>query len=203
MLIYSDDIKSKITDIELHISAIKHSFATTTEETPNSFRPFAVFFSDPETKSLVITSRPVEDEADYYTAISEMLFSYSTLNSTSVIFAIDATKSMDDLSYDLLEIYAACEEHCTIFSMPYVIDQEQKFTWLEDKFSTHTLESLEQVYDSSKNLHATLEVFEALYLHTHMDLKPFDYSKIKSFFELNNFEFVSFIEKENTENLSV
>jgi hypothetical protein len=36
-----------------------------------------------------------------------------------------------------------------------------------------------------------------------MDLKPFDYSKIKSFFELNNFEFVSFIEKENTENLSV
>jgi hypothetical protein len=132
-----------------------------------------------------------------------MLFSYSTLNSTSVIFAIDATKSMNDLSYDLLEIYAACEEHCTIYSMPYVIDQEQKFTWLEDKFSTHTLESLEQVYDSSKNLHATLEVFEALYLHTHMDLKPFDYSKIKSFFELNNFEFVSFIEKENTENLSV
>ena len=83
MLIFSDDIKTKITDIELHISAIKHSFATTTEETPNSFRPFAVFFSDPETKSLVITSRPVKDESDYYTAISEMLFSYSTLNSLS------------------------------------------------------------------------------------------------------------------------
>lgn len=203
MLIYSDEIKDKISNIELEISAIKHSFALTTEATPNSFRPFAIFFSDPETKSLVITSRSVEDEADYYTAISEMLFAYSTLDSTSIIFAIDAMKTIDTVNYDLLEIYVASEENCTIYSMPYLIDENQKFVWLEDKFTTHSIESLEQAYDSTKNLYATLEVFEALYLHTHMTLKPFDYSKIKSFFESNNFEFVSFVEKEITENLSV
>lgn len=190
MLIFSDNEKSYVNDIEIEINAIRHSFVSTVEESPNSFKPFAVFFASPSEKTMIITSRPVINSDDYFTAISEMLFGYSSTESTALLLAIDATKEIDNVSYDILEIYMACDNFCTIYSMPYKITEQNKLVWIEDKFNTYTIDKLEKAYDTSGNLHATMEIFEALYLHTHLNLQVFNILQIKTFFDVNKFEYV-------------
>lgn len=202
MFTYSDEITSHFKDIQLEISSIQHTFQNVTKEKLNSFSPFAVFFSSSEEKSFIVTSRPVINELDYYTAISEMLFAYSALDSTGVILAIDASKQTDLGSQDLLEIYAACDHFCTIFSMPYHIDESSEFIWHESEFNSFSIEKLEKMYDTSGQLHATLEIYESLYLHTHLTVPVFEFSKLKLFYEHNNFNFVS-LQESKTDNLSV
>lgn len=202
MFDYNEETLNQFKEIDLEISAIKHTFENTTREKPNSFSPFAVFFSSPEEKSFVITSRPVADEIDYYTAISEMLFAYSSLESTGVILAVDVSKQIDSSSQDLLEIYAACEDFCTIFSMPYHISDSSEVVWHENEFNFYSIEKLEKMYDTSGQLHATLEIYEALFLHTHMSTSVFEFPKLKLFYEHSNFNFVS-IKERNADKTSV
>lgn len=203
MLNYNEETISRFKEIDLEISAIRHTFKNTTEQKPNSFAPFAVFFSSPEEKSFVITSRPVKDETDYYIAISEMLFAYSSLDSTGVILAIDATKNLDSGNpQDLLEIYAACDDFCTIFSMPYHLNENSELIWNESQFNSYSIEKLEKMYDTSGQLHATLEIYEALYLHTHLTTPVFEFSKLNLFYEHSKFNFVSMKER-NTNKLIV
>jgi hypothetical protein len=189
MLEIPDNINNLITDMSSEIEAIKHTFVSTTEKQKDSFKPFAVFFSDPDTKSFVITSRPIHDANDYYTAISEMLFAYSSNESEAVLFAVDSNKVIDDHSHDLLEVYMACDDYCTLFTFPYTLDDNGKFHWNENLFNTHTMETLEKAYDTSGQFHASLEIFEALYLHTHMRIQHFDIVKLKSFYDANNFNY--------------
>lgn len=190
MLTFSDEDIAHVKNIELEINAIQHTFASTTEREPNSFKPFAVFFSDPETKTFVITSRPVKDESDFYTAISEMLFAFTATKSQAVLFSLEATKQIAGQTYDLLEVYLACDHFCTVFSMPYYLDSNNKLQWLQDKFNIYNIDKLEKAYDTSGQLHATLEIFESLYLHSHMNQAPFELHKLKSFYDQNNFNYI-------------
>ena len=187
MLEIPDNISKLITNMASEIEAIKHTFVSTTEKEKDSFKPFAVFFSNPDTKSFVITSRPIYDANDYYTAVSEMLFAYSANDSEVVLFAVDSTKEINGNSHDLLEIYVACDDYCTIFSFPYTVDDNSKFHWNENLFNTHSMETLEKAYDTSGQ-------FEALYLHTHMRIQHFDILKLKSFYDANNFNYVHLVE---------
>jgi hypothetical protein len=195
MLELNDHLSSHIKDIDVEIHAIKHSFISAVESQKDSYKPFAVFFADPEKKSFIITTRPIVDSRDFYTAISEMLFAYSATESQSMLFAIDVKKTIDAETYDVLEIYMACEDSCTVMSMPYQFNSSNKLEWIEDKANTYTLDKLEKAYDSSGHLHATLEIFEMLFLHTHMRKSFFAFSKLKDYFEDKGFEFVSLIDE--------
>ena len=196
MLSYTEELTSHFKNLSLEIEAIRHAFAGTTQSVPGSFRPFAIFFGKDSEKKFVINSRPVKDANDYYTAISEMLFTYSSIDATGVIFAIDATKTSENETYDALEIYAACDHFCTIYTLPYSIESGV-LTWSENKFDTYTVDALEKAYDATGKFHATLEIYEALYLHTHMDESVFEFSKLQDFYKRNQFEFVSTQESEN------
>ena len=198
MLEYQEELKQKISNIEVEIEAIKHSFQSTNEVQRDSFKPFAIFFSSPDKKELAITSRPVADVNDYYTAISEMMFAYSSTSSQSVLFAIDANKDIDGVPQDLLEIYMACDDFCTVFTFPYFFTEDNKFQWNTDLSNIYTLEKLEKAYDTNGHFHATLEIFELLYLHTHIEEEYFDILKIKSFFDLNNFTYIHLNESDLT-----
>jgi hypothetical protein len=194
MLQIPDNISKFITNMSSEIEAIKHTFVSTTEKEKDSFKPFAVFFSDPDTKSFVITSRPIYDANDYYTAVSEMLFAYSANDSEAVLFAVDSNKELNGVTHDLLEVYMACDDYCAIFSFPYSLDDNLKFHWNEDIFDTHSMETLEKAYDTSGQFHASLEIFEALYLHTHMRIQHFDIGKLKSFYDASNFNYAHLLE---------
>jgi len=199
MLTYTEELNAHFKDLSLEIEAIRHTFSKITEALPGSFRPFAIFFGKDSEKEFIITSRPVKDENDYYTAISEMLFAYSSIKATGVIFAIDATKTSNNDTYDALEIYAACDHFCTIYTLPYAVDSG-KLIWSDHKFDTYTVDALEKAYDTTGQFHATLEIYEALYLHTHMDDSVFDFSKLKDFYKRNDFEFVSIKQSESENN---
>ena len=69
-----------------------------------------------------------------------------------------------------------------------------KFYWNENLFNTHSMETLEKAYDTSGQFHASLEIFEALYLHTHMRIQHFDILKLKSFYDANNFNYAHLVE---------
>lgn len=194
MIELDSHLSAHIQDIEVEIHAIKHSFISAVESQRDSYKPFAVFFSEPDKKSFIITTRPIVDSRDFYTAISEMLFAYSATESQSMLFAIDVKKTIDAETYDVLEIYMACADSCTVMSMPYQFNSSNKLEWIEDKANTYTLDKLEKAYDTSGHLHATLEVFEMLFLHTHMRKSFFAFSKLKDYFEDKGFEFVSFID---------
>lgn len=203
MLVFSDEVKSHIEDIELELSAIQHSFARTVEAQPNSYKPFAIFFSDSQTKTIALASRDVKDETDYFTAISEMLFAFTSLEAEAVMLAIDATKNADTQPQDLLEVYVACNHFCVVYNMPYNKSEDNKIIWLEDKFATYTIDKLEKVYDTSGDLHATLEIIEALYLHTHLNAKLFDQTRMLSFLKSNNYEYHFFAPEETKEQTSL
>lgn len=194
MLEIPQEIQNQISNINMEIEAIKHTFVSTTEKQRDSFKPFAVYFSDKDTKSFVITSRPIHDANDYYTAISEMMFAYSSNDSTAMLFALDANKEIDGVTHDLLEIYMACDEFCTVFNLPYYFNDQGKFEWIENSFNTFTFEKLEKAYDTTGQFHATLEIFEALYMHTHMHTQYFDIVKLKSFYDANNFSYAHLLE---------
>lgn len=191
MITFSQMANEHINDIELEVQAIKHSFAKTLKDFgPNSYKPFAVFFSDPENKSFVVTSRNVTDEQDYYTAISEMLFAYSSTASQAVLFAIDASKEISGQQYDVLEVYMACDHFCYIYSHPYTYNSNNEIEWFENLFNVYEIEKLDKAYDTTSNVYATMEIIEALYLHVHLRSQFFDSTKIKSFFDHNGFEYI-------------
>lgn len=193
MLIYKDNIKEVIQDIELEIEAIKHSFANTISAQRDSYKPFAVYFDSPEDKSTVMISRSVQNESDYYSAISEMLFAYSALQSHAVLLAVDARKQIDGKDQDLLEIYLANPDFCEVFSMPYEVDDNNNFVWLENLFNVFSLEKMEKTYDTSGYFFATLEIFEALYLHVHLHKQIFEYSKMRDYYLDNGYEISDYI----------
>jgi hypothetical protein len=186
----------RVKDINIELESIKHTFVSAIERR-ESFQPFAIYFKDSTTKSFYITSRPVVDNAktseavvaDYYTAISEMLFAYSALRAEAVVLAVEVIKEIDSVQLDTLDIYLACDEFCTIYSFPYRLDGD-KLVWIEDKFNSYSIEKLESIYDTGGKFHANLEIFEALYLHTHIDFQLFEFSKLKTFYDYNNYHYV-------------
>ena len=191
MLEFNDITKAHLNDIELELEAIKHSFSNTIKEHgPSSYKPFAVFFSDSETKSFVINCRNIVDEKDYYTAISEMLFAYSSTQAQVILFALDANKQIGGIDRDVLEVYMACDHFCNIYSMPYELSSDNTVTWLDHLFSTSEIEKLDQTYDTTSSIAATVEILEALFLHTHMTNVLFDIVKLKSYFDINGFEYI-------------
>lgn len=197
MIETDEHLLNQIKNIDIEIQAIKHSFVSSVEHQRDSYKPFAVFFKNPETKSFLITTRPIVDASDFYTSISEMLFAFSATESQSMLFAIDVKKEIDGQSLDVLEIYMACEQFCTVMSMPYQFNSSNNLEWIDDKSNTFTLDKLEQAYDTSGHLHATLEVFEMLYFHTHMPKAFFTFAKLKDYFTDKGFEFVSLIDNED------
>lgn len=201
MITYTELANDHINDIAIETEAIRHSFSKTMKDFgPNSYKPFIVLFSSPEDKSFIITSRDVTDEQDYYTAISEMLFSYSSFNSHAILFALDANKEIDGQSYDVLEVYMACDDFCYIYTYPYSMNPDNDVQWHDDLFKTSQIEKLNQAYDTSSNVTATMEIIEALYLHVHLESQFFDAPKIKSFFDVNGFEYVDLNKTSETKN---
>jgi hypothetical protein len=192
-----EDLFQKIEDISTELEAIKHTFVSTTEKQRDSFKPFLVLFTDPKTKAFVATSRPVVDAQDYFTALSEMMFAYSAVEATALLFAIDANKIINDQQQDLLEIYMACDDYCTVFTLPYYFTEDNKFKWNDQESNVYTLEKLEKAYDTNGHFHATLEIFEVLYMHTHMDAQYFDIVKIKSFFNATGFNYAHLSENKS------
>lgn len=190
MIEYLEKEKLMIQDLDLELSAIKHSFKSTTESLPNSYKPFALFFTSPETKAFIINSRPVVDANDYYTAISEMLFAYSSLSATAMILAIDSKKMINNVEVDLLEIYAACDDFCSVFLFPYNIDSNGVLHWDDEAATNTSIDTLDKAFNTASSLNATLEIIEALYLHVNMPDQHFEFQKLKTFYERTNFEFV-------------
>lgn len=205
MITYTESANSHVNDIALETEAIRHSFAKTIKDYGlNSYKPFLVLFSDPETKSFILTSRDVQDEQDYYTAISEMLFAYSSYESQALLFALDANKEINGEHHDVLEIYMACDHFCFVYSYPYSLNTDNNIQWHEHLFMESEIEKLDKAYDTSSSISATMEIIEALYLHVHLESQFFDTSKIKSFFDVNNFEYVDLTKNtENTNSLTL
>lgn len=189
MIEYLEKEKVLITNLELELAAIKHSFKATNEELLNSYKPFAVFFKDAETKSFVLNSRPVIDANDYYTAISEMLFAHSSLHASALLLAIDSKKIVNSVETDMLEIYMASVDFCSVFVFPYEIDSSGILHWNEQTATSTSIDSLDKAFNNASSLNATLEIIEALYLHVKMEDQHFDFPKLKSFYERNNFQF--------------
>jgi hypothetical protein len=202
MLTYSEEVISKITDIELECNAILHSFESTLKQHgPNSYKPFSVYFKNPDKKSFVVISRSVEDEQDYYTAISEMMFSFSAFESQSMLLAIDTYKNVDGQQNDVLEIYMACQDFCNIYSYPYSLDENNNFSWLDGKFSVYQVDSMKrQTPEDLSDVASTIQIMEALFLHVFLDKPIFDQYKLKSFFDHNNFEYIDLINDESESN---
>lgn len=189
MIEYLEKETVLVKDLELELSAIKHSFKATNEELPNSYKPFAVFFTDPEKKAFVINSRSVVDANDYYTAISEMLFAYSSLQASTLLLAIDSKKIINSVETDMLEVYMACPDFCSIFVFPYDIDSNGILHWNDNAATSTSIDALDKAFNNASSLNATLEIIEALYVHVKMEDQHFDFPKLKSFYERNNFQF--------------
>lgn len=191
MITFSDDAVAHIKDVELESQAIMSSFENTLKQYgSNTYKPFAVFFTDPETKAFVVISRDVENEQDYFTAISEMLFAYSSVSATAVLFSIDVSKQINGEQTDVLEIYLATDHFCYVYSYPYHLDESNNFTWKTEHFNVVQIEDIDKVYSAPENANATMEIIEALYLHVTLRQNYFEFSKLKSFFDYSKFEYI-------------
>ena len=187
MIQFDDGEHFPIARIQLEIEAIKHTFQKTTEENPNSFKPFAVFFKDRDTKSFICSCREILDEEDYYVAISEMLFAYSAIEAHAVLLAIEISKTINQIKYDVLEVYMGFDDYCVIYTMPYTLENNS-VVWNDMLSDSFTIEKMEKAFDTSSNMESSIQIIESLYLHSHQDRSSFQLYQLISFFNSAGFE---------------
>lgn len=182
-----------IQDPSKEVGAIKYSFENI-KKSEGYYKPFMVLFQNSEEKDIAISSRPVANEQDYFTAISEMLFLYSSLGSSAVILALDISKLINNQEQDCLEIFIASDEACFVYHMPYIQDG-QEINWIQDQFKTFTVDNMEDIYKSNSTIEMSLNVLEMIYLHTHLKVVPFEPSKVIHYLSMNSFSYAALSQK--------
>lgn len=161
------------------------------EEGPNSFISTMTMFKDPENIEIVIQSRPFENKADMYKAISEMLYFYSSSNCSSVIFAADVrqykydTNNLDLKASNTIDAFSlsfASSDSSGLITLPYEIINN-KLIWITNDFLLGSLAE----ENPSKSYQGDMP--ELFYIMSNLDGPIFTVSQLLNYYSYKNFKF--------------
>jgi hypothetical protein len=178
---------------------IRDFFSSITKETgPDSFHATLVAFNRFKHIAAVVTSRPVQDKDDMYIALGQMLQLPVALQSEVFILAQDSRITMmhkagtqvEEKSDGLIVTYVT-PETCTIFTIPYSVDDDNVVHYSMEKA---WIRQVTEVDDAS----ALGAMLEMLYIYSHMNVPCMPINEIFAFFKARGFTY-DIISQENLE----
>lgn len=178
---------------ETEINAIKYTFEPT-KNAGNYFKPFMVAFRNSSEKDLVVTSRDIVDEEDYLIALNEMCSLFPSMESETLLLALDITKSTPLGDQDCLEIFIASDTACIVVHLPYKIEN-QVLVWQDKDIKLFEIDNMNDLYKSDSKNEISLNVLEIVYLNTHMEASTFEISRMLHFAETNGYHFAAVSER--------
>ena len=116
-----------------------------------------------------------------------MLFAYSAIEAHAVLLAIEISKTINEIKYDVLEVYMGFDDYCVIYTMPYTLENNS-VVWNDMLSDSFTIEKMEKAFDTSSNMESSIQIIESLYLHSHQDRSSFQLYQLISFFNSAGFE---------------
>lgn len=185
-------------DPETEINAIKYTFEPT-KNAGNYFKPFMVIFETPSQKDMVVTSRDIVDEEDYLVALNEMCSLFPSLDSQTMILALDVTKTTPTGEQDCLEIFIASDTVCIVVHLPYKIEN-QVLIWQDDQSKLFEIDNINDLYKSDSKNEISLNVLEIVYLNTHMETTTFEASRLMHFAQTVGYNFAAVSERAKASN---
>lgn len=196
---FNDFLSPVIDDSFEQFEKIRNYFSHTIKECgPDSFHATLVVFNRFKKIVSVVTSRPVEDKNDMYYAISQMLQLPVAVNSELFILAQDSRISILDKNgkqveekSDGLIITFVTPETCTIFTIPYSVDDDNVVDYKMDKAW------IRQVTEG-ENYAAFGPMLEMLYIYSHLETPIVPVHEVFAFFKARGFAY-DIISKENLE----
>lgn len=196
---FNDFLSPVIDDAFDQFEKVRNYFSHTIKECgPDSFHATLVVFNRFKKIVSVVTSRPVKDKDDMYYAIAQMLQLPAAVNSELFILAQDSRitildksgKQVDEKS-DALIVTFVTPETCTIFTVPYSIDDDDVVSYNMEKAW------IRQVTEG-ENYASFGPMLEMLYIYSHMENTIMPVHELFAFFKARGFPY-DIISKENLE----
>lgn len=166
-------ISEIITDIENEVRICKSLLETTRKNHDSNYAPMIVFYSDPDTKQLVVAPKIQDEFEDSMLAVAETMHLYSSLKSYAAILSM-TTKMMDeDILYEALILHVLSDEFAHNIVLPYrIIDNN--IVWNDDLAYSSAID--EEDIDSKGK-----EIVSMLYVFTHINESIFSPAEILSY----------------------
>lgn len=196
---FDDFLSPIIDDAHDQFAKIRDFFSSITKQAgPDSFHATLVAFNRFKQLAAVVTSRPVRDKDDMYVALAQMLQLPVALQSEIFILAQDSRISVLNKSGNQVEektdgliVTYVTPETCTIFTIPYSVDDDNVVHYnMEKAWIRQVTEA-----DDASALGAMLEM---LYIYSHMNTPCMPINEIFAFFKARGFTY-DIISKENLE----
>jgi hypothetical protein len=177
------EVTNIIPDFKSEIIAIQTSFQTliTTKKTA---KPFYIPFDIDDKKPFVsfIRDWDVNNHLDYYSAINEMLFTYSSINAKVFLLAVhpesnpffNVNNSFDFSEKDNLIVFVISSEIALAIEMKYTHDISSNTIVWSDEFTCNEIVDIKD------------PIVESFYTYSHIDEPTFAYKEILNYLSHNN-----------------
>lgn len=173
-----DSVKNYIKEIETEVAIIKMVVENCASRN-ETFVPMVVFYST-DNKEMVVAPVCSETFQSKMTAIAEVMHLHSTMNAHASVVNFVTKVVIDDVEYQMLNMYALSQDNAYVIQIPYLIND--KFVeWQNDHASCTSIDHLE-TDDVAKN------VLSMFYHFTHIQNPGFRTEEILSYLSFKGAE---------------
>lgn len=169
------DIRYSIANLDDEVSVLKTVLESSVQR-GEQFAPMLVFYSDAETRHIVVVPKYYEDFTDRMTSIGEALHLFSAMKAHSVVVAMTNTMSKDDKMYNVLTLFVLSNESGWIVEHPFNVSANRSVTWHHDMVETTAVDYYDFGSDETGR-----EMVSMMYHFTHLPDSIFRPAEILSY----------------------
>lgn len=167
------EIEKTVAIIESELAAFKMVIEScAVKEEP--FVPMTVFYTDKNTKSIVVAIKESNDLVEKYTRLAEVMHLYKPLDSTAATIALLSTVVDEDTSHDALTVSVLSDSYAWNIVLPFYVNEDSIITW--DNDAAYINEIDKQDVDQIGR-----DIFSMLFTFTHAESVEFTPSEILSY----------------------
>jgi hypothetical protein len=165
-------IEEIIAPIQTEVSAFKTVLESCSRQ-DESFLPMCVFYTNKDTKALVVAPPGTSDLIQKFTSIAETMHLYRAISADSVIVALTSTMVHDETSYSALTVSVFSNELAWNMVFPYS-EENNIVTWIDDLAYINEVDQ-ENVDETGR------DIFSMFYAFTHMESSGLNAEEILSY----------------------
>lgn len=161
-----------IQDIEAEIAILKTVFENCHEQ-DYDFVPMVVFYSNPETKEMVVAPAHFHNFDEKMVSIAECMHLHAAINASAATVSMASKIINNDITYDALTISILCAESAWNIALPYTIT-DSSVQW-------HNEMSIINEFDDNDVDATGKDIINMFYNFTHLDNMAFSPAEILSY----------------------
>lgn len=167
-----EPITTYIKDIESEIAILKTVHESCTAK-DYEFVPMVVFYTNSETKDLVVAPAHYRDLTEKMVSIAECLHLYAAIHASAAYVAMQSKLQLNDIEYNAITISVVCNERAWNISLPYTVENNT-VTWHNEMSTLHEFDD-DIADDVSK------DIINMFYNFTHLEAISFTAAEILSY----------------------